>query len=136
MKENYLHIAAPDTKAVIDFAATHEAAEVTVEITLTDGELHVYIKKGPDAEILCDECYDVEHSTDRIDFGPGSDVDFSAFLVDQEAEAQQDDYRHNFEHGQWWVVSTVSGETWSVHETLEDGSPGIGFELITEAIEE
>lgn len=129
----YLYIAAPDAKAVIDFAATHDATEVTIEISLDGDELHVYIKRGPDAEILLDDCYDVSHDENRIDLSPESKEDFSSMLSGSEEYAEQDDYKHHYEHGQWWVVSTVSGETWSVHETLNDGVPGVGFELITDA---
>lgn len=134
-KHPYLHICAPDAKAVIEFAATHDAAEVTIEITLDGDELHVYIKRGPDSVILLDDCYDVSHDENKIDFGPDSQDDFSSMLSDNEETATQDDYKHHYEHNQWWVVSTVSGETWSVHETLDDGVPSVGFELISEGVE-
>lgn len=132
----YLHISQPDKLAIIDFAATLETAEVTVELTLEGGELHVLIMSGPDASILADECHDVTHSMDRIDFSEDSEEDFASILMDTVQEAQQNDYRAHFEHGQWWVISTVSGETWSVVETLtEDGTP-VDFELISEGEEE
>tara|TARA_Y100000034_G_scaffold85885_1_gene102965 strand:+ start:255 stop:698 length:444 start_codon:yes stop_codon:yes gene_type:complete len=132
----YLHISQPDKLAVIDFAATHDAAEVTVEVTRDGEELHVLVKCGPDVKILENTCYDVAHDVDRIDFSEESGEDFSGWLRDNEPGAEQDDYRHHFEHGQWWVMSTVSGETWSAVETLgEDGTPGVGFELITEGEE-
>lgn len=131
----YNFVSQPDRLVIVDFAATMETEETTVELTLEDGELRVYVKSGPDCKILADECYDVTH-TNFIDFGPESTEDFSSILLDSEPDACQEDYRQHYEHEQWWVVSTVSGETWSVTQNLDNGEVYAGFELISEGVEE
>ncbi len=41
-----------------------------------------------------------------------------------------------FEHGQWWVVSEISGAQWSVCDAEGPGSvDGFSFEQVTEADE-
>lgn len=132
----YLHMSPPDVEAIIDFAATRHNVEVTVTVKLEGDDLTVEVKAGPDCTYLLSECVDVSHEVEPIDFSEDSEEDFSSILRDTETSAEQADYQHHYEHGQWWVVSTLSGESWSVvEEHDEDGSPRVGFELISEGEE-
>lgn len=136
---SYAYISHPDARMIVDFEATRETAQVTVELLRDDesGELYIEVKCGPNARIIVDESHDITHEFDPIDLSESSNEDFSRMLENLEPDANQDDYQHHYEHGQWWVIATVSGETWSVVATEDEGgTPGIGFELVSDGIEE